>query len=343
MPNFNFASIFLKERAAVFLSLSKTRSFTATSRQMGLSQSSVSRIINELESELGMELMDHTVRPIRFTAEGTALQKFLSSETQYIDTYLQGLRDKNALKPRLRLGVVESIARILSQRIVSALMPDCSQISVMTGIAGYLLRRLDEDQLDVIICSDPFANRNDLRRTFLFREPSVIIAPDSLRLPNAPSWQDLQYCGLPIIQYNRNNSGGQLQQKLFNRLGLNFINKLEVDINALLLTFVSDGMGWALTRPTTLVQHPELISKVRVYRMPDPVAAREIYVITRLGELEELAARVTEIAADGIWNLIIPEIIRKAPWCADYMFAAADKTGVRKPVGKGIGSRLLVL
>lgn len=343
MKKGNFSTVFLKDRVAVLLSLGKTHSFTATSRQLGVSQSSISRIVNDLEAELGIALIDHSVRPIRFTPEGAALQKFLLAESQSIGAYLQGLRDKNFLHPRLRIGIVESVARNLAERIVQSLNSECSHIIVMTGIAAYLLQKLDEGQLDVIICSDPFTNRNDLSRTFLFREPSIVIAPGSLKLTTPPSWHDLQYCGLPIIQYHPNNSGGKLQQKLFNRLGLHFINRLEADINALLLTFVSNGLGWALTRPTSLVQHPELIAGIRSYRMPNPVAARELYVISRNGEFSELTGRITEIAASVFMERIIPEIKTFAPWTLDYMFVAAGKDGARRPVGKGIESNPLVL
>lgn len=243
-------------------------------------QSSILRTVIELENALAVELFDHTVRPIRLTTEGALLQQFLLTQLPTFENHLAGLRESMQLKTPLRLGIVESLARTLSHRIVRDLQPQCAPITVLTGVATYLLKLLDDDLLDVIVCSDPFSHRNDLTRRFLFREPSIILAPQDLRLPERPSWQDLQYCGLPLIHYHKNNSGGKLETKFFARLGIRFLNRIEVDINALLLTFISQGFGWGLSRSSTLSQHPELASLVKVLPMPSPLAARELYVIT---------------------------------------------------------------
>lgn len=333
----------LKPNVAVFLSLCRTRSFTATAKQLGVSQSSISRTVIELENALAVELFDHTVRPIRLTTEGALLQQFLLTQLPTFENHLAGLRESMQLKTPLRLGIVESLARTLSHRIVRDLQPQCAPITVLTGVATYLLKLLDDDMLDVIVCSDPFSHRNDLTRRFLFREPSIILAPQNLRLPERPSWQDLQYCGLPLIHYHKNNSGGKLETKFFARLGIRFLNRIEVDINALLLTFISQGFGWGLSRPSTLSQHPELASLVKVLPMPSPLAARELYVITRQGQFQELARSVTTSAVQGLTEDVIPKVLEFAPWTGDYMFVACDGEGTRKALFKGIESDIYVL
>lgn len=333
----------LKPNVAVFLSLCRTRSFTETAKQMGVSQSSVSRTLIELENALSVDLFDHTVHPIRLTTEGALLQQFLLTQLPTFETHLAGLRESMQLKTPLRLGIVESVARTLGRRIVGDLQHQCAPVTVLTGVATYLLKLLDEELLDIIVCSDPFSYRNDLTRRFLFREPSIILAPQNLRLPEPPSWQDLQYCGLPLIHYHKNNSGGKLETKFFARLGIRFLNRIEVDINALLMTFVSQGLGWALTRPSTLTQHPRMAESVRILPMPEPLAARELYVITRQGQFQELACSVTQSAVQGLTDDVIPKILEFAPWTGDYMFVDADGEGTRKPLFKGIESDVYVL
>ena len=338
----SLSSALIKSQAKVFISLCRTRSFTVTSRQLGISQSTVSRIITELENDLAVELFDHGVRPIRLTAEGAMLQKFLTKELMVFDQWLQGLQEHNAIKTPLRIGLVESISCPIGRHIIRNIK-NCSPVTVLTGTANYLLRLLDEDLLDVIICSDPFINRNDLKRRFLFREPSIILHPESMKLPEKPTWKDLQFCGLPLIHYHKNNSGGRLEKKLFNQLGISFVSCIEVDINAMLMSFIADGLGWGLMRPTTFVQHPNLLKGIKVSPVPEPVVSRELYVITRNGEFDQLAARITEVAASCIETEIAPRLLENAPWVADYLFVAADGTGRKKALYKGIESNVIVL
>lgn len=341
MSDIPLSSAVLKSKVKVFLSLCRTRSFTETSKLLEISQSTVSRVIDELEADLNIELFVHNVRPVRLTAEGLLLQEFLSKQIMQLDACLSRLHEKSLIKRPLRLGVVESVGRILGHGIVKNLSVGYSPVTILTGVATYLIKLLDEDLLDVIICSDPFLNRNDLCRRFLYREPSIILAPESLPLSQHPSWKDLQFCGLPLIHYHRNNSGGKLENKLFHLIGTYFPNTIEVDVNALLLSFVADNLGWAITRPTTLTQHPELLSGIKFFPLPEPTISREIYVISRKGELDSLADSVSEIAVKLFSEEITPRILQFVPWVADYLFIG--KEGKKEPVSRGIETDITVL
>ncbi len=356
MPYDKYARSLLRTRTEVFLMIARTRSFTETARQLGMSQSSVSRAVAELERELGVALIEHHVRPVRLTPRGALLRQVMNDECERLRARLSVLSEAAAGSGPLRVGIVESLARVVGRRLVEAFDGACSTVTVLTGIARYLLQLLDANELDVIICSDPFNARADLKRRFLFREPSIVLMPAGAmaheaavaRLDRAHplTWERLQHCGLPIIRYHRNNSGGRLEEKLFDDLGLSFESTLEVDINALLLTFVAEGRGWTITRPTTLVQHPELAQGVRALPMPEPVVSRELFVITRAAEESPLAARIAAVAARSVAEDLIPAFARYAPWVNDYVFYA-DADNLDAPghvaAGAGLPSRVFVL
>ena len=332
MKSQNLALTLLQPRAQIFCKLCETKSFTEAAKQLGISQSVVSRTIADLENELFVSLVDHSVRPIQLTPAGKALYQLLNNEFNTLNEALSEVRERHALRHPLRLGVVESVAANLSSYIVKRMAQDCSNVTVLTGISPYLLRLLDEDHLDMIICPDPFLNRNDLSRKFIFLEPSVIVAPKNIDLPQPITWQRLQYCGLPLVSYHESNAGGKLGQNFFNKMGLNFVNRIRVDINALLLSFVSEGMGWGLTRPTTLVQHPDLSAKVNIFPMPDPVVSREVYLINRKGQHEQFSARVAKIAAQGYVERIVPACLKLTPWIKPYLFIAGEKSEESVPL-----------
>lgn len=328
----NLSMMLFQARVRIFCTLCEKRSFTEAAKVLKVSQSVVSRNIAELEDDLKVSLIEHSVRPIRLTVAGQSLYRLLSKELHKIDSSLSELRINNALLSPLRVGFVESIARTMSWPVIEKIKKDYSTVSVLTGISTYLLGQLDQDQIDAIVCPDPFSNRNDLDRFFVFREPSIVILPKDTGLPQELTWERLQFSGLPILHYSKNNSGGKLQQKFFNEMRLNFVHRVEVDINALILDYVAHGVGWCLTRPTTLIQHPELAARVDVRAMPEPVASREVYVIARKGHHSQLAARMAAIASDLFKNKIAPEMVKITPWIAPYLFCAGAQAGERVPV-----------
>lgn len=327
----NPSSSLFMSRVSVFCSLCETRSFSATAKRLGISQSNVSRTVQGLEDELSITLIEHNVRPIKITPAGQILRQLLLREISVLDERLHELRQTNSISLPLRIGIVESISKDLAPYVVDQLRAECSTITVLTGITSYLLTLLDKDSVDFIICPDPISNRNDLTRQFLFREPSIILAPLEAGFSEPLTWHFLKFCGLPLIHYHSANSGARLEQQFLSNIGISFVHQIDVDINALMMAFVSRGMGWALTRPTTLVQHPDFAKKVRVLPMPEPVACRELFVISRKGKLENLSKKVISASVDGVRNVIFPEILKVAPWAEQYL-CIADESGERKTI-----------
>lgn len=75
-------SYFLSLPAEIFLSLAKTRNFSATAAQFGLSQSSVSRRITELEEEIGAALINRTHGICQDTSKKLVRSLFIPEEPQ---------------------------------------------------------------------------------------------------------------------------------------------------------------------------------------------------------------------------------------------------------------------
>ena len=198
----NLSMMLFQARVRIFCVLCEKRSFTEAAKLLKVSQSVVSRNIAELEEDLKVSLFEHNVRPIRLTVAGQSLYRLLSKELNKIDGLLSELRINNALLSPLRVGFVESIARAMSWPVIEKIKKDYSTVSVSTGISTYLLNLLDHDQLDVIVCPDPFSNRNDLDRFFVFREPSIIILPKNTGLAQDLTWERLRFsrfCNTAVI------------------------------------------------------------------------------------------------------------------------------------------------
>lgn len=303
-----------------FLSLCKTHSYTQTAKQLNTSQSSVSRSIIEMENMLGFQLVERQTRPIKITQSGLLLEKSLLTCQSTLEQMLVDIRQNNLVHMPFRIGIIESMADCLTRPLFQNLNGGYANALALTAVSTRLLESLDEDRVDFIVSSNPFSYRNDLKRYFVFQEPSIIVTPKSVVLPRPLTWQRLQYCGLPQISYDRANSGAAMERRLFNENGLNFIRRIEVDLNALLMGMVANNMGWALTRVTSLVQFPDYGRGVNVYEMPDPLASKEVFLIYKNDAFSEMAEKIAREIKKVICEYLIPQMLNWAPWLKPYLF-----------------------
>ena len=251
-PGRNPAHAILQDGARAFVAFGATRSLSEAAKRVGKSQPSVSRDVAGLEAALGVTLLDRSTRPIRLTPEGDALLRFLDSEQTELTHLLQGLREANAIRPSLRIGICESVAWSYADVIASRLASRLSDIRIVVASSGAMLPELDAGELDMLFCSNPFANRNDLNRIPVFEEPSILIFPkpfDLAPLGTPITWESLRTCGLPHIRCSKMNAAGQSEVNYFNTHALEFPGRIVVNENSLLLKLTAEGHGWALARP----------------------------------------------------------------------------------------------
>lgn len=94
----------------LFVRVSRSGSFSAAGRELGLSQPSVSRIIAELESDVGVALLTRTTRAVTLTEAGThylARAEVILSAVDQADLEARGTGE---LKGTLRVALGSSLA-----------------------------------------------------------------------------------------------------------------------------------------------------------------------------------------------------------------------------------------
>ena len=102
----------------VFLAVAELRNFSRAGDRMGLTQPAVSRIIHELESQVGLALVNRTTRLVELTQAGRSLAAKLERPIDDLELALGDIQDLTGQ----RRGTV----RVGSSPTLSAqLMPAC--------------------------------------------------------------------------------------------------------------------------------------------------------------------------------------------------------------------------
>lgn len=103
----------------VFLAVARHRSFSRAAEDIGSSQSAVSLAIRQVETELGVKLLDRTTRQVRLTSVGETLVATSARLLNELDTVLRELRDIGVQhRGTVAMACVPSIARSLMPRCI---------------------------------------------------------------------------------------------------------------------------------------------------------------------------------------------------------------------------------
>ena len=103
----------------LFARVARTGSFTAAGKEVGLSQPSVSRIISNLEKDLGVLLFARTTHAVRPTEAGEEYLSRIEPILSDMEEANHAVRGTGELRGRLRVGAAASFA----QREIIPLLP----------------------------------------------------------------------------------------------------------------------------------------------------------------------------------------------------------------------------
>jgi DNA-binding transcriptional LysR family regulator len=132
-------------------------SFHAAARELKLSQPSVSLRIRELEGVLQTPLFVRRGPRVTLTAEGHALVEYADRVLDATGEMIERFRTRDPLKGMLRLGMNETFALVCLPELLRRLEQTYPQIrtSVFVGDTGQASRKLDAQELDIAIVSEP--------------------------------------------------------------------------------------------------------------------------------------------------------------------------------------------
>ncbi len=140
-----------------FEAIARLGSFQAASRELGLTQPSVSQRIRELETTLATRLFIRQGPRVSLTAEGHALidhaRRLMEDATSIVGRF----RDRDPLRGLLRLGMNESFALVGLSELLQKLMARHPELrtSIHVGDTAEVGTLLNGRKLDVAIVSQP--------------------------------------------------------------------------------------------------------------------------------------------------------------------------------------------
>ncbi|MFK8033993.1 MAG: LysR family transcriptional regulator [Hyphomicrobiales bacterium] len=307
--------------------------FTATlgsiqkvAHETGLSISTVSHHLRSLENRLGVDLLDHSRRPMVLTPAGSIFLKYVDEALTMIRKGQAAIVFGNILEAqRLRLGLIEDfdsdIAPELAVNLASG-MPNCDFIH-RTCASHAILELLRQRQIDLGVANRPSENTLDLLETPFLRDPFVLAAPSNSK--NSPEELLAGNSTLPFLRYSTSQHISQQIETHMRRLRISLPNRFEVESNQTMMAMIAAGSGWAITTPLSFMRAQRFHSQVQLHPFPGKGFAREIFILTTPECAEATQLFVSNTLRSLVQKRVLQPALEVMPWLGSTFRLSLDE------------------
>ncbi|MFP8967599.1 LysR family transcriptional regulator [Pokkaliibacter sp. CJK22405] len=299
----------------VFVQVVETGNLTYAAERLGLTQSSVSQTLSNLERSMEAQLLDRSVRPLHVTTAG---RFFYDRACQLLDearkTSLDMQRGHFKLR-HVRIALVDSMATAIGRPLVDMVRKRTEDWSISTGLSHMHAQSLLSRQVDIVISDDALVDYDDLSRHPILREPLVIALP--------PHFEgDISSLGaiqkrLEFVRYQPHSLIGQSVERYLRRVQINLPPRLYLDNTYAIMSMVAAGVGWTITTPLCLYQTGLMQHQVRCVPLPGEPVYRELTLVSRRNELWDLPRVIAEDSRQILQEQFLTHILDNLPWLAD--------------------------
>ncbi|WGW05750.1 LysR family transcriptional regulator [Tropicibacter oceani] len=293
-------------------------SLMAAAEETGLSVSTVSHHLRNLEEHLGTQLFNHARRPMVLTPKG---RSFLRN----IDEALHALRKAKAAAMggsvadtrHLRIGTIEDFDSDITPELAVYLnerMPLCD-FTYHTDDSHSIIEMLSNRKLDLGVTSKPSERMRDLQDQPLLRDPFIVVLPQGH--DDAPGDILAGKGKLPFLRFSGNLIIARQIEAHLRRIGATLPHRFECGNNQTLMAMVAAGAGWTITTPLLFARARRFQPRLRMHPFPGKRFSRTLVIVST----PECADTVVGLVHHRLRALITEHALRpihaSAPWLVD--------------------------
>jgi DNA-binding transcriptional LysR family regulator len=280
----------------IFLAVCETGAMSSAARTLGLTQPAVSLAVGDLERKLGFELFDRTVRPLAVTVAGGLLRQragALIAEARQIGPLLR--ETEHGKLPLIRVGLVDSLARVLTAPLASFLATRADEVAVLVGLTASHASDLLTRRLDLFLGVDDLEDWAGLERWQLAKEPYILVLPTGCEPPRSIGAIRKLMEQLPLIRFSSRSQTGLEIEAHLRRLGLAAPRSFEFDTPFGVTSMVAAGSGFAITTPLCIREAALPADRLVTAPLPGAQISRKLTLVARHRELGRLPRELGEM------------------------------------------------
>ncbi len=273
-----------------FLALADALHFGRAALNSDTSVSSLSRNIQQLESDLGVVLFQRDNRSVALTNQGQVFEFYARDALMRLNNLRRELGDTNSpLKGELSIYCSVTASHSILFKLLDRFRPAYPQVDIklITGDPEDAIDRIVAGKEDVAIAAHP----NSLPRGIAFRplvvSPLVFIAPlkrDERKIPSLDADGSIEWESVPMILSARGLARSRIDawfrlQKIIPKV------YAQVAGNEAIVSMVSLGLGMGVV-PQIVLENSSLSANVVVINVQPHLKSYEVGLFTRNRNLE---------------------------------------------------------
>jgi DNA-binding transcriptional LysR family regulator len=172
---------------AIFIGVIECRSFSKASEKTGVSTSSISRKVSELEASLNIQLIERTTRTLRLTEAGRIFyEKILPAVHAIESARLETLDNKQEVRGSLRISVPIGLEQSLIIPLLADFQKQYPEICLKV-LASSTNLKFVEDGIDVALRVGELKNSQTIAHTLLEYSHILVASPKYLEHNSVPT------------------------------------------------------------------------------------------------------------------------------------------------------------
>jgi DNA-binding transcriptional LysR family regulator len=295
-------------------------SLQAVSDETGLSISTVSHHLKNLEDNLGVALFNHNRRPMTLTPKGQAFLRNIEGALHSIrKAKAEASAGNLAEASYLRVGTIEDFdSDIIPELAVflSAHLPQCDFL-YHTDSSHTVIEMLRNRQLDIGVTASPTERLRDLQDRPLLRDPFVVVLPskNEFSLANVVEGRTK----LPFLRFSNNLIIARQIEAQLRRLGVSTAHKFECGNNQTIMAMVAAGAGWTITTPLLFSRARRFEKALTMHRFPGKSFSRTLAIVSTPDCSRSILDLVDNQMRDLITQHVLEPLHKSTPWLKDNL------------------------
>ena len=290
-----------------FVALAETGGFGRAAETVFVSQPALSQQVKELETILGVELVERLPRGVRLTRAGREVLERSRRILVEVADLERAARLSRGLTGRLRLGVIPTVAPYLLPIALTRLRArDLTlDIRVREAQTDALLEDLDAGRVDAVVAALPLPG-SGLAVEPLFSD-RFVLAGTAARLAHwEGAAETLRPTALAPDQLLLLDEGHCLADQALEVCGLRGRGRVDLGASSLatLSGLVAEGFGLTLLPEIALRAETAAAPSLSLMRFADPQPARELALLRRAGGDDGWAAPLAGLLREAGADLL---------------------------------------
>lgn len=264
-----------------FVTIVEHGSFQRAASALFITRAGLSRRLKNLESQLGVVLIERTTRSLRLSKVGIGFLPRAQRMLSEMNNAFHEIRDASRLSDaEVGVACLKSVAHHLLPQIISRYSQQYpgSRVRIFDGTSAEVTEAVLSKNSDVgiIVLSGPC---QDIQTTPLTQDPFVLVCRDDnpLRKKRTIRWKDLE--NEPLILLNQTTASGLSFKHAVGELKLVLPRLYQVQHSTTALGLVNAGLGAAIL-PSLNLFHG-VYPRIHALPLVEPRIEREIGLIRR--------------------------------------------------------------